>query len=246
MLRILAIGNSFSDDATARLAAIARADSVALKAVNLYVGGCTLEQHAGFLAEGGAPYTYELDGVLTERRASLPEVLAEEPWDVITLQQASHMSGRPASYEPYLTQLLATVRAACPKAAVWFHQTWAYEVDSDHAWFPTYDNSQETMHRAIGEATREVVKAHGLPVLPVGEAMMALRQRPSFDPRQNGIRLTRDGYHLNLTYGRYAAGAVWYECLTGRDIRENPYCPEDTDPALIEEIRRMVHGITWS
>ena len=45
MVRILAIGNSFSQDATHYLHQIAASDNVEMKVVNLYIGGCSLEQH---------------------------------------------------------------------------------------------------------------------------------------------------------------------------------------------------------
>ena len=44
-MNILAIGNSFSQDATRYLHGIARADGVTLEVVNLYIGGCSLERH---------------------------------------------------------------------------------------------------------------------------------------------------------------------------------------------------------
>ena len=45
MIKILAIGNSFSQDATHYLHQIAAADQVDMKVVNLYIGGCSLERH---------------------------------------------------------------------------------------------------------------------------------------------------------------------------------------------------------
>ena len=42
---ILAIGNSFSTDATRYLYGIARAAGDNLQVTNLYIGGCSLEQH---------------------------------------------------------------------------------------------------------------------------------------------------------------------------------------------------------
>lgn len=44
-MKILAIGNSFSEDAMYYLKNIADADGVEVKAVNLYIGGCNLERH---------------------------------------------------------------------------------------------------------------------------------------------------------------------------------------------------------
>ena len=45
MYKILAIGNSFSQDATAYLHDIAAAGGTDTKIVNLYIGGCSLKTH---------------------------------------------------------------------------------------------------------------------------------------------------------------------------------------------------------
>ena len=45
MKKVLAIGNSFSRDATCYLHQIAKGAGVDAKIVNLYIGGCSLERH---------------------------------------------------------------------------------------------------------------------------------------------------------------------------------------------------------
>ena len=45
MLRILAVGNSFSEDATYYLHQILEIAGVENQVVNLYIGGCSLEKH---------------------------------------------------------------------------------------------------------------------------------------------------------------------------------------------------------
>ena len=44
-MNILAIGNSFSQDATRYLQKIARADGEKISVINLVIGGCSLERH---------------------------------------------------------------------------------------------------------------------------------------------------------------------------------------------------------
>ena len=44
-LKILSIGNSFSDDAQRYLYQIARAGHQEMKVVNAYIGGCSLHRH---------------------------------------------------------------------------------------------------------------------------------------------------------------------------------------------------------
>ena len=44
-MKVLAIGTSFSQDATTFLHQVAEEQGVALEVVNLYIGGCSLETH---------------------------------------------------------------------------------------------------------------------------------------------------------------------------------------------------------
>ncbi len=45
MIKILCIGNSFSEDAMKYLHAIAKCGGMEVKTVNLYIGGCPLIKH---------------------------------------------------------------------------------------------------------------------------------------------------------------------------------------------------------
>ena len=115
-LRILAIGNSFSQDATHYLAGLAAADGTVMRVYNLYIGGCSLERHWTNIENDAADYPLEIDGASTERYVSVREALALEDWDVIVTQQASHDSGLPETYHPYLENMLAWLRERAPKA----------------------------------------------------------------------------------------------------------------------------------
>ena len=63
-MKILALGNSFSEDATAYLEGIAPT----LYVRNLHIAGCSLETHAAHLAAGDAAYVGE-----EHARAIVPE-----------------------------------------------------------------------------------------------------------------------------------------------------------------------------
>ena len=65
MIKILAIGNSFSEDATHYLHQIAAADQVDMKVGNLYIGGCSLERHWNNIQTNAAEYLYEENGAST-------------------------------------------------------------------------------------------------------------------------------------------------------------------------------------
>ena len=75
MKNILAIGNSFSEDAARYLHQMAEAAGIETKVVNLYIGGCPLERHWQNIETGEAAYQYQLNGKATERMVSIDEVL---------------------------------------------------------------------------------------------------------------------------------------------------------------------------
>ena len=98
ILRILAIGNSFSQDAVEQyLYELFAASGKKVIIGNLYIGGCSLERHYNNINNDAAAYEYRkiVDGQKTNSKGvKISTVLAEEPWDYISLQQASGFSGK--------------------------------------------------------------------------------------------------------------------------------------------------------
>ena len=110
MLRILAVGNSFSEDATYYLHQILEIAGVENQVVNLYIGGCSLEKHWRNIEKNAREYQFQFNGTKTDRRVTVKEVLKEAKWDVIVTQQASHDSGWLDTYEPFLGKIVAYFR----------------------------------------------------------------------------------------------------------------------------------------
>lgn len=238
---LLSIGNSFSQDAHKWLPAIARSNGAALYAANLYVGGCSLEQHWDFFRKEEAAYDLEVEGMAV-RKISIQEALTLQPWDVITFQQASHFSGQPETYFPYLSELVAQAKKACPQAKIYLHQTWAYAPDSTHSGFAAYQNDQSVMYRQLTLAYQKAAEAIGAPVLPVGTLIQRLRQQcPAFAQDGNGEPLTRDGFHLSWLYGRYAAALVWYCVLFDRPVPPVSFLPTQDGLQAREELLTLIH-----
>ena len=146
----------------------------------------------------------------------LIDALLDEPWDYISLQQASGKSGEYDTYNPYLKSLISYLRKYAPKKdfkLVW-HQTWAYASDSDHKQFPKYGSNQMQMYEAIMAATRNALKDNKFDVLvPSGTAIQ--NARTSYI----GDKMNRDGYHLEVNYGRYTAACTWFEAISRKEGR---------------------------
>mgnify|MGYP002515818296 CR=1 FL=1 len=216
VIRILAIGNSFSQDAIENyLHQLAEASGKKTIIANMYIGGCSLEKHYNNAKDNLAAYSYRkigVDGVkVTKEKISLETALKDEEWDYVSLQQASPFSGKYETYTPYLADLISYVREFTPKNVklVW-HQTWAYAADCTLSGFAYYDKNQMKMYQAIIEAARQAVKDYGFDILvPVGTAVQ--NARTTFI----GDRMNRDGQHLNVYYGRYTAACTWLEAVLG-------------------------------
>ncbi len=235
MLKILSIGNSFSQDAQTRFYDLATSAGFELRTVNLYIGGCSLERHYNNMmsetseTHGLCDYTIQENGKMTTVKTTLKAGLLMDDWDIITLQQVSGLSGEPETYNPYLEELSAYVKKLCPNAKQYIHQTWAYEKGSGHGDFPKYDCDQDKMHAALVDAYAKAADCIGAAgIIPCGEIIAELRKYDAFDVEKGGESLCRDGFHMNLVYGRYANAATWFECLLGGNIYDAPYLPEST------------------
>lgn len=243
MIRILAIGNSFSVDALVYLKNIADAAGIESENANLCIGGCTLEKHAENIRTDAHEYEYYLNGQLSELGASINEKLREQKWDIVTIQQASPYSGRPESYEPFGKQVLDCIMDGAPDAEVWFQKTWAYEHDFESVGYQYYGSSQKRMYECICGTVAEFADRYSLMVIPSGDVIQKLREEPCFDYLNGGMSLCRDRMHMSETYGRYAVSATWFEMLLGGDIRGNSFAPADTSPEIISVVQRVVHEV---
>ena len=225
MIRVLAIGNSFSEDAKEYVHEIAESAGIDLVIGNLYIGGCPLELHDRNAQEDKQAYVYEKTGA-QRRMASIREALEEENWDFVTLQQVSQFSGLWETYQPYLTRLSEYVKQYAPRTEQLIHETWAYEQDSTHGGFAHYDCSQEKMYLSLRNAyDRAACAIGGARVIPSGDAMQIARAHPLFDYANGGKSLNRDGFHASWTHGRYLVGLTWVETLTGADLSASAFIP---------------------
>ena len=232
-LKLLAIGNSFSEDAIEQnLFELAAATGHQMVIGNMYIGGCSLERHCNNARTDKPDYDYlkiEIDGKMTRTaNYTLDKALRDEQWDYVSLQQVSQLSGMYNSFQPHLDSLIAYVRARVPATTklIW-HVTWAYAQNSTHGGFANYDRNQDKMYRAIVEGAQRLKKENTQFSLfvPVGTAIQ--NARTSFV----GDHLNRDGFHLDLVLGRYTAACTWFECLFGTNVVGNRYAPKGLDKA---------------
>ena len=224
-IRILAIGNSFSDDSMWYLYDLLKeAGYESVKLGNLYIGGCTLQTHANNITTGSKSYTYRINdnGKWVDNNShNAIDALNSDNWDFISLQQASGSSGKADTYEPYITTIISNVKELCPEAKIMWNMTWAYQGNSDHSEFSKYDKDQMTMYNAIVSAVHDKVltnKDFDI-VIPAGTAIQNLRTS------LYGDTVTRDGYHLSFDSGRLTAAMMWLKSLTGCNLEDITWTP---------------------
>lgn len=242
VIRILAIGNSFSHDAVEQnLWELFHDDGTEVIIGNLYIGGCSLERHYNNSVTGEEAYSYRkiVDGKRTVTdKVPMLHGLLDEKWDYISLQQKSGISGLADTYEPFLKDLIAYIDSVLDYEPTYmFHMTWAYSQDADHNEFPKYDRDQMKMYSMILDAVGKAMEDNpSIKILiPSGTAIQ--NGRTSF----LGDTFNRDGYHLDLAFGRYTAACTWYEAISGKNVRKNSYRPDTVDEKTAAACRTAAH-----
>ena len=246
-MKILAIGNSFSQDELRFLHGIAKSAGREVMTANLYIGGCSLETHIKNIRENASLYEYQLNGWFTGEYISIDDALKREDWDIVFTHQASAFAGVERTYYPYLTLLLEKIKQIRPKAEIWLDETWAYEYSSTHEGFSIYKKDSRFMHARVKEICEKVAKDNSLPLICSGDAVNAVKSLKEFDSEHGGQSLYRDGFHMHLIYGRYLLGCLLYETLVKGNVLDAPFIAYDkeAEPAdikLLELIKYTVHG----
>ena len=219
MLKILSIGNSFSQDAHRYLHGIAESYGKEIHNVNLYIGGCSLERHWNTITEDIADHTLEVHGKSTGEKIKIKDALTMDAWDYVTLQQVSTQSFNIDSYFPYITELAAYVRKYAPKAKILLHETWSYEKNSLSKKFGATKDMFSRIERAVRFAAKEI-GADG--IIPAGETLERMKE-------EHGLSVHSDGKHAGKGLGRYALALTWCEYLFGTDSRECTFSDFDVD-----------------
>ncbi len=219
VLKILTIGNSFSNNTMKYVYEIATACGVnEVYLGNLYIGGCTLDNHAENARSDKGAYIYYHNRNGVWRHANdykMSAVISRENWDFISLQQASPVSGKADTYGE-LEYLINYVKSIANEDAklIW-NMTWAYQ--KDYNGLSNYRNDemsrQDYMYKKIVGTVEEKVKTQPdfVAVIPCGTAIQ--NARTSYI----GDNFTADGMHLNIL-GEYIAGLTMVYNLTGLPI----------------------------
>lgn len=237
-MKILCIGNSFSEDATRYIHQIARSDKHNLKVANLYIGGCSLHEHFKNIMTDASQYDFQINGHSTRIYTSIKTALLSDLWDYVSIQQVSRQSVNFETFQPYLDELSAYVKKYSPKSKQIIHQTWAYRPDSDIMNNMGY-SCHEEMFRDIEVSYKQAASAINTDIIIPSGAVMNQLLKNGFET------IHRDAIHASYGIGRYALGLTWYKKLTGNPIDNNSFCDFDEEiaPEEIELIKKSVNEI---
>ena len=241
-LKILSIGNSYSQDAQAYLSKIATLEGKTFKTVNLYKAGCALKTHYEGWTNNEAIYNYELNGTANadyNSFVSLKAVLESDQFDVITLQQSSWGSLSYGNFQPYLNNLITEIRKLQPNATIYIHQTWAYG-DGHASHNATSGGTMAAMWLKVEAAYDSAAAETGLSLIPSGQAIQ-LAQEELNTGNYSETSIQRDLSHVSKTWGRYLLARLWYEMLTGEapDVTMNQVNASASDNAAMETLVRQ-------
>jgi hypothetical protein len=228
-VKVLTVGNSFADNACTFLKQIAESvPGCRVEISKANIGGCSFEKHAQLIKGCEAdpklkPY---------QSKYSLKELLQKEKWDVVTIQQVSHMSFRPESYQPFADQVVACIKTNAPGAEILLHQTWAYGPDCKR--LEGFKLTRQQMNAGLITCYADLARHFGgLRMLKSGETFTAsLMANPEID-----LWNVKDRSHASQE-GCYLAGCVWFAELFGISPEKVTYVPKGMPPAVAETLRK--------
>ena len=280
-IKVLMIGNSFSICVGKYLPQIVNADKKHhLVLTSAYIGGCALDKHHAKLLEGEKkpqskpPYKISVwdsvknpgwkDAQVTY--GYINDLIKNNQYDIITVQQASRKSFDYTTYEPYIDELIKYIRKYQKNAEVVIQQTWAYR--EDYPGFAKWGFDQQGMYEKICNAYRTLAEKYQLRIIPMADAVQNFRadtpvkyqrpdpkkqykypELPSFDGDVVGVSLyqtnkkTKEKYvhndysHLN-NQGHYLQAACWYAFLFEEDAEKITFAPQDIKPQTVELLKK--------
>ena len=181
-LRVLAIGNSYTQSLEPELPKVAKAAGVNLELAIFAIGGRSLSNHWENCETALKDPSIKQYAVRGKGMTNLPEMLADGVWDIITLQEQSEAGMWPDRFTPWADRLVSLIRERQPKAKLYFQLTWA-----DPAFSPRISNgrgglgslkmTQDEMAAALEKNYVAQAKRLGLGLIPVGPALQLYRKR---------------------------------------------------------------------
>jgi hypothetical protein len=240
-------------------------EGINLRMFNAYIGACTFQRHWESIEKANADPNFVSHSTRSDKvrkpngwTASLPDLVASEPWDVIVTQQSARGSGKPDAegWQPYADKLIDYFKVHAPTAEIILQQTWSFpEPEAEKV------GGQEKQFARIEENYRQLAEQRKLRVIPTGAAVQLARKDvnyrfateeeldgmryPELPPPTGDVaggykwinnrntnhqnRLNWDKLHMN-NRGEYLQACCWFGIIFQRDPATITYVPEGLDP----------------
>lgn len=246
-LKILAIGNSFTNNATALMPWFAnRLNGDSICVAKLVRDGSSLSMH--WSSHSGNSHVYDFyysdkDQWVETDIDTFDEALTILDWDIIVLQQVSYLAGDYDSFQPYLQFMLRLFNELNPDIKTAWNYPWAYKPGTDHKGFGNYGNDPEKMYEAIISAgDRAAVYVD----CTIPSATLIKRMREDYPEVEDGF--STDGVHISSGFASYALSSLWYECLVrprlGTTSLNPPIYPQGVTSELTERADKIIRDLT--
>lgn len=220
-LKILTIGNSYSDDAMEYVYNVAKSLGIEnVEVANLRANSCSLATHLSNAQNDTGYYMYRYwgdgDSKWTDQgnwntngTYKISTAVTDADWDYIVFQQVSTSSTNASTYDD-LNALIAIVEELNPTARYAWHMTWGDKTTTDLSMYNSIVSAVQS--KIVGNEKIDVI-------VPVGTTIQNLRT--SYIDLNDIMR----NKHLGYGIGRYAAALTFVKKLTGLSIDNIEYIP---------------------
>lgn len=223
-LKILTIGNSYSDDLTEYAYNVAKSAGIEnVEVANLRANSCSLATHLSNAQNDTGYYMFRYWGDGADRwtdygswssngTKKISEAVTQADWDYIIFQQVSTSSNNANTYDD-LNGLIDEVQKLNATAKYGWHMTWSTQSNSD----AMYEGIVSAVQSKI--VTNEDIDV----IIPTGTTIQNARTTSVVDPVS--FMRSAGNNHLNYGLGRYAAALTLIKKLTGLSIDDISYVP---------------------
>lgn len=245
-LKILAIGDKTTwDTFTYFPSMLEESTNIDFICARAYFDGELRFEHLwDYMENEKEKFAYEKTGELTQKNKKIEDILKDEQWDYIIVQEATDIAGVPEKTRPYVGNVVNFLREKCPSAELVYQETWAYE----EYFFPDnivferyYDKDQKKMYSMVHEATKEICLDNNIKyIIPTGTAIQFARSNFGEVDYEERRALVVQEKHLSYA-GSYLSALAWMECFTGIDARKISYNPLNLSDEFINMLERCTH-----
>lgn len=208
-IKILGIGNSYTDDSFTRLYDVLSSLGYENVTVGLMIiGGTGLDDHWKNFSADAAKYEYRLNvnGIQTTKLETKASTVLAEEWDYILFNQKSAYtgSGNFTNIDEYIDYVSSFQDE---DTEIIFNMTWSNVTNA------AYGTDHYRYYEDIVSNTQELIvpRTDIDGICPCGTAIQNVRKATNEE-------LLRDGLHLDLYYGRFIASLMIAKYVSGSDI----------------------------